>query len=129
MTDNNKKKLKFPYSLDTKEKKEKYIGNRKRIVVIGTFLLVFGFALSFLSQLESFSRIIFNIGFYIIMIFYFIFWIENLVVMFRVGRVGYGFASIFIQVIFLFFFFIEFLPFLEDEKTIEEIEGKKKEIK
>jgi hypothetical protein len=59
------------------------------------------------------------------MFFYYIFWIENLVVMFRVGRIGYGFASIFIPIVFVFFFFIHFLPFLEGDKTIEELEGKK----
>jgi hypothetical protein len=125
MTDNNQKKLKFPYSLDTKEKKEKYTRNRKRILALGTILLILGFILSIFQSLESFAWIIFLVGFYIIMFFYYIFWIENLVVMFRVGRIGYGFASIFIPIVFVFFFFIHFLPFLEGDKTIEELEGKK----
>ena len=125
MTDKKPKKLKFPYNLNTKEKKENYSQNRKRIVAIGTILLVLGFIFSIFPPLESFALIVFGIGFYIIMFFFFFFYIENLIVMFRVGRIGYFFTSIFFGIVFVIFFFRHFLPFLEGDKTIEELEGKK----
>lgn len=112
-------KKKFPYNLDTKEKKEKFL-NRFKLsffiplaLFIISLLSIFAIPVSEDSNFNYVTGSLYLVGAISLQLFLLSFWIINLVVMIRSKQWHYLVASIPIPLIALIFYFNQFYPYLK----------------
>lgn len=102
--------------LDSKQKKENVLKKLRRGFLISSSLIVLAVIFSYVLNLLMIGGIFFVFGFAFFQVFMAIFWILNLVVMWKWKRRVYFFFAIILPFLSLIFYIYELYPFLKGEE-------------
>jgi len=106
--------------LNTPNKRKRFLKKLKIGFFTPLFILLISWGLM-LIEIEALAftgGLAFIIGYILMEIFLAIFWILNLIMMWKWKKRGFFFLSIILPFVSLIFYWTEFLPFLKEEKNI-----------